>query len=77
MCSCVFILQISFEPSLTTVGTLITYTLPGIVDCLVPIPRLAEKFKVTLYNMQAFWAAVEKDYECNRLQGLITQGKAN
>jgi hypothetical protein len=43
----------------------------------VPIPRLAEKFKVTPYNMQAFWAAVEKDDECKRLQGLITQGKAN
>lgn len=72
-----FILQISFEPSLTTVATVITSTLPGIVDCLMPIPRLAEKFKVAPHTMQAFWAAVEKDDECKWRQGLITQGKAD
>jgi hypothetical protein len=71
------ILQISFEPSLKTVATLITSTLSGIVDSLMPIPRLTEKFKVTPHNMQAFWAAVEKDDECKWQQGLITQGKAN
>ncbi|PNF16790.1 hypothetical protein B7P43_G00884 [Cryptotermes secundus] len=67
---------ISFEPSLTTVATLITSTLPGIVDSLMPIPRLAEKFKLTPHNMQAFWAAVEKDDECKWQQGLITQEMA-
>jgi hypothetical protein len=72
-----FVLQISFEPSLTSLTTLMTCALPGIVNSLVPIPRLAEKFKVAPYDVQAFWAAVEQDDECNRLQSLITEGKVN
>jgi len=59
---------------LTTIASLITYTVPGIVDCLVPIPRLVEKFKVSPYNMQPFCAVIEGDDECKRLQALINQG---
>jgi hypothetical protein len=68
---------VSFEPSLRAVTSLISHTLHDIVDCIVSIPRLVEKFKVTSHSMQAFWEVVEQDDECKQLQDLIMQGKAN
>jgi hypothetical protein len=70
-----FILQVNFEPSLRAVRSLVANTLHDIVDCIVSIPRLVEKFKVTSNNMQALWAIVEEDDECKQLQDLIMQGK--
>jgi hypothetical protein len=72
-----FIFQVSFEPSLRDVTSLVAHTLHDIVDCIVSIPRLVEKFKVTSNSMQAFWAIVEEDDECRQLQDLIMQGKDN
>jgi hypothetical protein len=77
MLRCTFIFQVSFEPSLRDVTNLIAHTLRDIVDCILPIPRLVEKFNITSNNMQAFWVDVEQDDECKHLQELITQGKAN
>jgi hypothetical protein len=68
---------VSFEPSLTAVTSFIAHILRDIVDCIVSIPRLVEKFKVTSYSMQAFWVVVEQDDECKQLQDLIMQGKAD
>jgi hypothetical protein len=71
------IFQVSFEPSLRDVTSLVAHTLHDIVGCIVSIPRLVEKFKVTANSMQAFWAIVEEDDECKQLQDLIMQGKDN
>jgi hypothetical protein len=68
---------VSFEPSLRAVTSLVANTLHDIVDCIVSIPRLVEKFKVTSNNVQAFWKMVEEDDECKQLQDLIMQGKDN
>jgi hypothetical protein len=71
------IFQVSFEPSLRDVTSVVAHTLRDIVDCFVSIPRLVEKFKVTSNSIQAFWMIVEEDDECKQLQDLIMQGTDN
>jgi hypothetical protein len=66
---------VSFEPSLRDVTSLVAHTLHDIVDCIVSVPRLVEKFKVTSNSMQDFWAIVGEDDECKQVQDLIMQGK--
>ena len=72
-----FIFQVSLEPSLSAVTSLVAHTLRDIVDCIVSIPLLVEKFKITCNSIQAFWAIVEQDDECKQLQDLIMHGKDN
>lgn len=67
----------SFEPSLRDVTSLVAHILHDIVNCIVSIPRLVDKFKVTSISMQAFWAIVEEDDECKQLQDLIMRGEDN
>ncbi|KAJ1520022.1 hypothetical protein ONE63_004252 [Megalurothrips usitatus] len=67
--------QITFEPTLLEVGTMISRVLKSFLDSLKGVPRLWERFNTKVVH-PSFYEVIERDEECKKLQASLNQEMA-
>ncbi|KAE8744396.1 hypothetical protein FOCC_FOCC009000 [Frankliniella occidentalis] len=68
--------QITFEPTLLEVGTMVSRVLKSFLDSLKGVPRLWERFNTKVIH-PSFYEVIENDEECKKLQANLNQEMAN
>ncbi|XP_034231069.1 dynein heavy chain 2, axonemal [Thrips palmi] len=64
--------QITFEPTLLEVGTMVSRVLRSFLDSLKGVPRLWERFNTKVVH-PSFYQVIENDEECKKLQASLNQ----
>ncbi|KAK4876213.1 hypothetical protein RN001_012635 [Aquatica leii] len=63
--------RINFEPSLADVAYVISDVLPSVTNTLKSLPRLIDKFDITLPDVLPFYLVIQEDEDCKKLQALL------
>ncbi|KAI4461456.1 dynein heavy chain [Holotrichia oblita] len=63
--------RINFEPSLSDVAFFISDMLPSITNTLRSLPRLIDKFQISIPEILPFFHIIENDADCILLQDLL------
>lgn len=70
----IIISQINFEPSLSDVAFFISDMLPSITNTLHSLPRLVDKFQISVSEILPFHQIIENDHDCRNLQEMLNDG---